>query len=601
MANRQLCRVCVPRLLPVSRSSTLSALSSSSRSPVSNRQSMREARLRAAREQHSSPPNYTLAELVFNPDLQRNVHDIGVIETKKCDKDCNAAFEHDGYSKEAVEQLNHLLISDETNKAVNEAFEAAIAQLNFLQSNEDTIRDSVISRRDARKFTVKYLERSGLALETVEKLSYIHVAGTKGKGSTCALTESLLRHQGLKTGFYSSPHILATNERIRINGQPLDKAKFTEHFWKVYNRLWELREHDHDMPAYFKFVTILGFHVFVEEKVDVAVLEVGIGGESDCTNIVRNVGTVGITSLALEHTDLLGITLEEIAWQKAGIIKPGSHVFTHVTQPECLEVIRQRAKDNGIDTIFQVPPTEEYFKSEATAAQPYEDLSAVIKLNGSLAVQLAMDYLVRAKGREHNANEIMMDQQLLDGLVKSHWPGRCQKVEWRGMRLFFDGAHTLESIEVCAEWFHKNVKDSPNPKILIFNRKGQTDIRPLLKVLHRTYPFDMACFSPNLSASKPIYASQVFLSVSEERQLGRSQSIANDWNDLCRAENTPLNSQAFPHLVDTFIAIREKYPLTDTSGELDVLVTGSFHLVGAAIAALDSIDQSQRNEQDDPK
>lgn len=227
----------------------------------------------------------------------------------------------------------------------------------------------------------------------------------------------------------------------------------------MYNRLWELREHDHDMPAYFKFVTILGFHVFVAEKVDVAVLEVGIGGESDCTNIVRNVGTVGITSLALEHTDLLGNTLEEIAWQKAGIIKPCSSIFTHVTQPECLQVIRQRAKEHGIDTVHEVPPTEEYFCSEVTAAHNYDDLSAVIKLNGSLAIQLAMDYLSKTQGREHTANEVRMDPLLLDGLVKAHWPGRCQKVDWRGMRLFFDGAHTLESIEVCAEWFRKGVKD----------------------------------------------------------------------------------------------------------------------------------------------
>lgn len=104
----------------------------------------------------------------------------------------------------------------------------------------------------------------------------------------------------------------------------------------------------------------------------------------------------------------------------------------------------------------------------------------------------------------------------------------------------------------------------------------------------------MACFSPNLSAAKPIHASQVFLSVSEEKQLNRARCIAKDWNDLCRDRNTPCNSQAFPHLVDTFVEIRKRFPLTETSGQIDVLVTGSFHLVGAAIAALDVIDQSQR-------
>lgn len=189
---------------------------------------------------------------------------------------------------------------------------------------------------------------------------------------------------------------MSTNERIRINGDPLAKHKFTYHFWQVYNRLMERREHEEDLPSFFMFLTILGFHVFIAERVDVVVLEVGLGGEYDSTNIVRNVKTVGITSLALEHTDLLGKTLEQIAWQKAGIIKPGSHVYTHVTQPECLKVIHERAADKKAQ-IVEVLSTEAYFNYNL-----YDDYlnscGDYVRLNGALAIQLAYDWLRQTTG-----------------------------------------------------------------------------------------------------------------------------------------------------------------------------------------------------------
>lgn len=107
------------------------------------------------------------------------------------------------------------------------------------------------------------------------------------KGTTCALTETLLRSYRIKTGFFSSPHLISVTERIRINGIPLSEKLFTLYFWKVWNSLHEHKKNENDMPSYFKFLTILCFHVFLGEKVDVAILEVGIGGEFDSTNIVR--------------------------------------------------------------------------------------------------------------------------------------------------------------------------------------------------------------------------------------------------------------------------------------------------------------------------
>lgn len=109
-----------------------------------------------------------------------------------------------------------------------------------------------------------------------------------------------------------------------------------------------MQEHETDMPPYFKFLTVLAFHVFLGEQVDVAIIEVGIGGEHDCTNIIRNTKTAGITSLGLDHTQILGNTLSEIAWQKAGIIKSKCNVFSSVQPNECVNVLQQRSADKQV-------------------------------------------------------------------------------------------------------------------------------------------------------------------------------------------------------------------------------------------------------------
>lgn len=142
---------------------------------------------------------------------------------------------------------------------------------------------------------------------------------------------------------------MSVTERIRIDGTPIPKENFTKYFWRVYNALNSQREKENDMPQYFKFLTVLSFYVFIEEKVDVAIFEVGIGGQYDPTNVIPATKTVGITSLGLEHTQLLGDTLEEIAWQKTGIVKKKSNVFT-VEQPnECIGVIVDRTAENQVN------------------------------------------------------------------------------------------------------------------------------------------------------------------------------------------------------------------------------------------------------------
>lgn len=218
-------------------------------------------------------------------------------------------------------------INTKTSALLNEnnanEYRNCISTLNSLQSNTEKIRH-LSAHRETNKMTeiLSYLTHLSITLEDIDKLQIIHVTGTHGKGSTCAFTEAILHNQGLRTGFYSSPHLFEVRERIRINQKPLSKESFVKYFWSCYNTLFNAVQHENKMPFYFAFLTLMAFQVFIEEKVDVCIVEVGIGGEYDCTNVIRRPRVCGITSLGYDHLNVLGSTIESIAWNKCGIMKP---------------------------------------------------------------------------------------------------------------------------------------------------------------------------------------------------------------------------------------------------------------------------------------
>jgi folylpolyglutamate synthase len=201
---------------------------------------------------------------------------------------------------------------------------------------DDTLAalESLITKRHREKLQTDTLSCMEAHMKTlkvnVSELSVVHVAGTKGKGSTCAMVECILRKQGYRTGLYTSPHLLDVRERILVGGKMLSKEEFTRYFWTVYNALQESGD---TMPGYFRFLTCLAFYVFSQKDLDVVVLEVGLGGRLDATNIVPNPVVCGVTSLGLDHTNVLGNTIEEIAMEKAGIFKKGVPVVTVTQKP----------------------------------------------------------------------------------------------------------------------------------------------------------------------------------------------------------------------------------------------------------------------------
>ncbi|RCN26192.1 protein FolC, partial [Ancylostoma caninum] len=345
--------------------------------------------------------------------------------------------------------------------------QAAILHLNSLQSNAANLQKIREKRGILQESnlpdTISKLNKCGIELDTLDRLNVIHVSGTKGKGSTCAFVESILRNAGFRTGLYTSPHLVHARERIRIDGKPISETLFAKHFFTVYNKLKQ-QEIESDMPPYFKFLTLLSFHVFLEECVDVAIVEVGIGGEYDATNIVQHPVVCGITTLDIDHTSILGTTLPEIAWHKAGILKQGSPAVVTPLCQEALNVVLDRASERGVE-LKVAPLYQSYsFAKGSVSAGIAGDHQ---KVNISLALQLARTWIKRM-GREatifpdatENEWEIgepfFVPRPIVEAIESCHWRGRSQIVDMKRVRYYLDGAHTPKSMEKKAAQMQNN-------------------------------------------------------------------------------------------------------------------------------------------------
>jgi folylpolyglutamate synthase len=285
----------------------------------------------------------------------------------------------------------------------------------------------------------------------VNSLNIIHVAGTKGKGSVCAYTESIIRAHGKKTGFFTSPHLREVRDRIRICGQPISRSLFVKYFCEVWDKLSVDRDHE---LGYFQFLTILSYHVYKQEGVDVCIYETGIGGECDATNIVSKPVVTGIAKLGIDHLKTLqdgpgpgralSSLIENIAWHKGGIFKAGSPAFSTIQEPKALRVLQDRASEKGVSLeVVGINPELNVIESVFGAK--------VQKFNASLAVALANTYLITASQVIGSHNQVSDTVAL--GIKQCKWEGRFQSFENGLCKWHLDGAHNIDSIKVAAEWF----------------------------------------------------------------------------------------------------------------------------------------------------
>uniref|UniRef100_M0R401 Folylpolyglutamate synthase n=1 Tax=Rattus norvegicus TaxID=10116 RepID=M0R401_RAT len=409
-------------------------------------------------------------------------------------------------------------------------YQDAVRTLNTLQTNASCLEEVKRQRSDPQaqlEAMEVYLARSGLQVEDLNQLKIIHVTGTKGKGSTCAFTERILRNYGLKTGFFSSPHLVQVRERIRINGKPISPELFTKYFWHLYQQLEEF-------------------------KVDLAVVEVGIGGAFDCTNIIRKPVVCGVSSLGIDHTSLLGDTVEKIAWQKGGIFKPGVPAFT-VLQPEGpLAVLRDRAQQISCP-LYLCPPLEALEQVGLPLSLGLEGEHQ--RHNAALALQLARCWLEQQN--YHDIQELKASKpsirwqlplapvfrptpHMRRGLRDTEWPGRTQVLQRGPVTWYLDGAHTTSSVQACVHWYCQSLERSRRTDgghevhILLFNSTGDRDSAALLKLLQPCH-FDYAVFCPNVTEISSIgNADQQNFTVTLDQVLLRCLQHQKHWN--CLAE-----------------------------------------------------------------
>ena len=346
-----------------------------------------------------------------------------------------------------------------------------------------------------------------LGLETIQRLldllgnpqrgvPSVHIGGTNGKGSTAAMVAAILQAAGHRTGLYTSPHLLDFTERIRVNGHPIGEAEVT----RLTARLKELcaAHFAHSPmpnapsdrlphPTFFELTTAMAFQCFLQEATEAVVIEVGLGGRFDATNVITPQVSV-VTNVSLEHQEYLGRTLPEIAREKAGIVKPGVSVVT-ATRGEGYEVIRQAAADRKAPLI---PIQEAYawtIRESALTGQTF-DLAGPTRRYAGLRIPLAGRHQTENAVAAIAAVEVLEAQgfrvgeaAIHHGLEQARWPGRLQIVSHRPLTLL-DGAHNPAGAQALAAFVAEH-RSLLNRLILVFGVLRDKDWEAMLGPLGR--------------------------------------------------------------------------------------------------------------------
>ncbi|KAF9464413.1 Mur ligase [Collybia nuda] len=487
------------------------------------------------------------------------------------------------------------------------SYKDAVEQLNTLQSNAAALDAVRASGGRLSEFAIPemldYLERIGYSPGDLNALNVIHITGTKGKGSTSAFADSILRHAmpRWKIGLYTSPHLVAVRERIRINGVPISEEQFAKFFFEVWDRLEGTEPKlstTSPMPGYFRFITLVAFHAFLTLQVNATVLEVGVGGTYDSTNIVPKPIVTGITALGIDHVAVLGKTLKEIAWQKGGIFKEGVPAFT-VNQPEeGMSMLKARAIELKASSLTVSPSISALSDIKLGLAGIHQ------QQNATLAAHLVKSFLESQTSFQGSA---LLPSSFVKGLEDAKWPGRCQTVSdpnrvnttW-----YLDGAHTTESLSCCVQWFvspgvglgsHGEHKEN-SFRVLIFNctsgRSGptflgsvQSNVSSQLKKYGRTenpeFFFTHVIFCANVTYADGQFKGDLAtfsIATDDLAQLKTQRQLASAWAELV-PQFPSANIYVLPSIEHAVKEI-EKLQLNSS---VKVLVAGSLHLVGGVI------------------
>jgi len=470
---------------------------------------------------------------------------------------------------------------------------------------------------------LSWLQKAGYTPDKLGEngIKFIHVAGTKGKGSVCAMIEKIMvqyqqtdkvhargrKNNGGTTkknvsplcriGVFTSPHLVTPRERIRIDGKPISKAMFRKYFWEIWNRLSMVAQREGDesvdpfsaatKPNYFRFLTIMALHCFVEEQVCTAIVECGIGGEYDSTNILPKelVAVSAITSIGIDHVGMLGDNIAEIAWHKAGIMREGVPAFTVEQNPVVGDVLEKVAAERG--TALTLVKEHEIIKGIKLKLGLEGEHQ---KSNASLAIAATKRYMNDTMAP---LGQLMKKWKLphcfAAGLRSVNLPGRCHVRQEGNIKWLIDGAHTLESIEATAKWFVSKMrgdkfdKNPPAAMWLIFNQQRRDPV-PLLKHLLMNIRSRTARFA-NDGHKFNFDTIGVANNHSVTERLQQVDSDDEQWNAI--QESGLLEGSKAMHAAVSDIMHEIRSSLAVVNGErVVVLVTGSLHTAGRVLLGL---------------
>ncbi len=380
---------------------------------------------------------------------------------------------------------------------------------------------------------------AALAGNPQKHLRFIHVAGTNGKGSTCAMLESIYRATGLRTGLFTSPHLIAFGERIQVNRRPISEADVVRLVFELQPLLRQFPSDEH--PTFFEVVTVMALRYFAAQGCGLVIWETGLGGRLDATNIVTPLASV-ITNVQYDHQQWLGETLALIAAEKAGIVKRGVPVVTSVAEPEALEVIAQTATSQqsplrvvtAADT--RVPPLD---TMELPLLGEHQRLNAALAL---ATVHAVSDRIPVGEDAERT------------GLASVNWSGRLQLVRQPGGReILLDGAHNVAGARMLATALEQYFPDRKPALVLgVLRDKDWLGISGILA---------------------PLAQRILLVPVSSERS-----AAPLDLERACREANPSAETVICGSVADA---------LEKTNADPFVLVTGSLYLVGEALEHLE--------------
>ncbi len=390
------------------------------------------------------------------------------------------------------------------------------------------------------------------------------IAGTNGKGSAAATLAAILRESGLRTGLYTSPHLERPNERIRISGpgipdQDISDANFARLFFRVHDTALALVQSGRlpQHPSFFETLTALAFLYFAEQTIDFAVLEVGMGGRLDATNIVTPVLSI-ITDISLDHTEWLGSTIAAIAHEKAGILRPGGTLVTLPQHPEANQAIGEVALQLGVRGISATPYMPAH-TADPSAPYALEVLGAPVTIDSPLhgAHQhrnVALAIAAAVELATHHAL-LIRPAAIERGIRSTRWPGRLEKIESPGVQWVLDVAHNPAGAWALRASLRALLESAPS-RTLVFSCLRDKPVAELAQIL---FPlFDRVIFAPIHSP--------------------RATPLADL---LAAAQSTGTSAVA----ADSVAHALEQARSTTAPGGL-IVVSGSVYLVGEARALL---------------